>query len=194
MRKESQIPYAYCFKKWTCFLSSILSLKKVTKQLTKKCCLLFDFYNRKVVGERVGMRSALFIEAKNRAINCSRKKRGDIFVFCSFFLGSERVFSVHVFLVQLAHYLNVGVYLLFVAKGCEGLKHFSLSFEIIQPTTHFLKFFFVWPKTPQYYNKLFFLESRKKICGLSFGHGVTWEDNDKPFFASIFCYWFWWCN
>lgn len=108
------------------------------------------------------MRSALFIEAKNRAINCSRKKRGDIFVFCSFFLGSERVFSVHVFLVQLAHYLNVGVYLLFVAKGCEGLKHFSLSFEIIQPTTHFLKFFFVRPKTPQYYNKHFFLESRKK--------------------------------
>lgn len=44
---------------------------------------------------------------------------------------------------------------------------------------------FVRPKTPQYYNKHSFTRN-EKICGLSFGHGVTCSDNDKPFFASTF--------
>lgn len=129
-------PSLHCLKKWTCLFSSILSLKKVTKMC--HCFVRILQPESEMLGERVGMAVLFFIEAKNRVINCSRKKNEVIFLsFVYFFLVQEktieRVFFCSYF------WLPRWMFICFIA---EGLLRTQIFFTFVwRHTIHASHFF-----------------------------------------------------
>lgn len=126
----------HCFKKWTCFFSSILSLKWQKTNVSPHC----SFFLRpestgKSVGERVGIAVLLFIEAKNRVINCSRKKTSWYFSLLFIFLGSVDNWKCFFFWfnLQSAYELSVGCSIFF---HCEKVMFTFIWYF----TTHALLF------------------------------------------------------